>query len=232
MATIWQKVRTLSLSNIHTLLDKAIDLNSIGAVKQHVRDLEEAKEDIADQAAVASARHNGLKKELADLRTSIKTTDENINLILSDDDESNDALAETLEARLMSFEQELADKEGQLEEARVTAEALNDATQRLSDKHHQMLSSLRHLEAMDQTAKAKERAAQAIRAAADAGSAGADATVDSVTARIQNRVAVADARFERAMGKMNDSVEVSVVKAQAQARLAARRAKLSGKTED
>ena len=56
MASIFSKVRALALGNIHDLLDKAIDLNSPAVVRQYVRDLGEAKEQLADEAA-AQKRH-------------------------------------------------------------------------------------------------------------------------------------------------------------------------------
>ena len=37
MAGLFQKARVAALSSAHALMDKIIDLNSVGAVKQYVR---------------------------------------------------------------------------------------------------------------------------------------------------------------------------------------------------
>jgi len=44
MAGLFQKARIAALSAAHALMDKVVDLNSIGAVKQYVRDLEKPLE--------------------------------------------------------------------------------------------------------------------------------------------------------------------------------------------
>lgn len=226
MATVFQKLRTLTLSNIHGLLDKAIDLNSVEAIKQHVRDLEAASESIADEAAVAKGGVQSKHKQITELTTQIKTTNENIDLILSDADPSNDNLAEPLEARLIGFEESLKVKQVELEEAEKLAADLSDAATKIEAKHQEMLSSLRRLEAMDHSTKAKEKAASAIKQAGEL-AAGAD-SVDNVTQRLEERDTVASARLERALGSMSNSVDMGVIGAQAKDRIAARRAKLSG----
>jgi phage shock protein A len=225
MATLFQKIRTITLGNLHALADKVIDLNSIAAIKQHIRDLEEAKEEIADSAAVAKARVTELNRDIKVLELKKQETDENITLVLSDGDESNDHLAEPLEQRLMGYEEELTAKSEELAEATEVSTSLASATSKLSAKHQEMLSNLRRLEALDRSAKAKEKAASAITQAARAGSSAP--SVDNVERRLRERATVAGARFDRAMGEMTDSVDTGVMSAQAKQRIAARRAKLA-----
>ncbi len=222
MATIGQKLRTITLDNLHTLLDRVIDLNSVGALKQYIRDLETAKEQITDEAVIAKGQVNALRAGVDNLILQIKTTDENINLILGDKDPSNDSVAETLEARLIGYEQKVAQKKEELANAEQDAGALWEAAERLTAKHIEMLGNLQRLESMERTTKAKDRATDALRQAAKAG----EMSVDNLQERIQERSVVADSRFERALGAMADKVDVTVVAAQAKERIEARKAKL------
>jgi len=151
MTTALEKVRTLVLGNLHDLLDATIDLNSMGAIRQHIRDLEAAKEKIADQAAIAKGRVASLQREIADLEIKSKTTDENVDLLLNDTDPTNDHLAEALEARLISYEEALTQKREELVAQSEAANALADATARLTAKHQEMLANLRRLESVEQT---------------------------------------------------------------------------------
>ena len=151
MATVGQKIRTLVLSNLHELLDKTIDLNSTGAIKQHIRDLETARDKITDEAAIAKGRVLTLQAEIRDLDVQISTTNENIELFIKDGDPSNDHLAETLEARLIGYEKKLADKKEALSAEMTTSSALEDASGRLRAKHAEMVEALRKLESIERT---------------------------------------------------------------------------------
>lgn len=227
MASLFQKIRTVTLGNLHALLDKVIDLNSVAAVRQHIRDLEEAKEEIADSAAVAKARVASLTNEAKALQVKIQNTNDNIDLVLSDSDATNDHLAEPLEVRLIGYEEDLATRQAELEEATTTANALAAATSKLQTKHQEMLVNLRRLESLERAAKAKEKAAAALRQAAKAGTSGAAASVDSVERRLREKAVVADARFDRAMGEAEDGVDTGVTALRARQRLAERRARLA-----
>ena len=223
MVGIGEKIRTLTLGNLHDLLDRAIDLNSVGALKQHIRDLEVAKDQITDEAVIAKGQTNALRTEVENLQLQIKTTDENIDLILGDSDPTNDAVAETLEARLIGYEEKLKEKRDELRTADETSIALWESAQRLTAKHTEMLGNLRRIESTDRATRAKERATGALKQAAKTG----EVSVDNIQSRMQERATVADSRFERALGAMVDKVDISVVQAQAKQRIAERRAQLT-----
>lgn len=227
MASLFQKARIAALSAAHSLMDKVIDLNSIGAVKQYVRDLESGLEDLEDASAVAAGHVRTVQREADQLKSQINELNTNIDFILGDSKPENDYLATPLEARLIGLEQRMSTKDEELDSAQKTSKALVEAAAALRAKHQGMVSQIQRLEAMDIAAKAKEKAADAIQQAGKIASSGGDVSIDAVSDRIQRRADVADARFERALGDMTDTVEKDVVVAQAQARLEARKARLA-----
>ena len=227
MASLFQKARIAALSAAHGLMDKVIDLNSIGAVKQYVRDLESGLEDLEDASAVAAGHVRTVQREADQLKSQINELNTNIDFILGDNKPENDYLAPPLEARLIGLEQRMSTTDEELDSAQKTSKALVEAAAALRAKHQGMVSQIQRLEAMDIAAKAKEKAADAIQQAGKIASSGGDVSIDAVSDRIQRRADVADARFERALGDMTDTVEKDVVVAQAQARLEARKAKLA-----
>jgi len=93
MAGIFEKARIAALSAAHSLLDKVVDLNSIGAVKQYVRDLESALEDLEDATAAAAGHVKTVKRDAERLKAQIKELNQNIDFILSDNKPENDHLA-------------------------------------------------------------------------------------------------------------------------------------------
>jgi phage shock protein A len=227
MAGLFQKARIAALSAAHTLMDKVVDLNSIGAVKQYVRDLENALEDLEDASAAAAGHVRTVQRDADQIQYQIKELNQNIDFILSDNKPDNDVLAAPLEARLIGLEQRMSTKAEEISTGQKTSQALLEAVSTLRTRYQNMVEQVIRLEAMDKATKAKESAVEAIRQAGQIASAGADVSIDAVADRIQRRADVADARFERAMGEMNDQVTKDVVVAQAQARLEARKARLA-----
>jgi phage shock protein A len=224
MAGLIEKARIATLAAAHSLMDKVIDLNSIGAVKQYVRDLEGALEDLEDASAAAAGHLRTLQRDTEQMRYQIKELN---HFILSDNKPENDYLATPLEARLIGLEQTVGTKDQEIAAGQKTSQALVEAVSVLRTKHQSMVQQIQRLEAMDAAARAKENAANAIRQAGKITSTGTNVSIDAVADRIQRRSDVADARFERAMGEMNDTVAKDVVVAQAQARLEQRKARLA-----
>jgi phage shock protein A len=231
MAGLFQKARIAALSAAHSLLDKTIDLNSIGAVKQYVRDLENALEDLEDATAAASGHVRTVQRDFDQITFQIKELNQNIDFILTDTKPENDSLAAPLEARLIGLEQRVSTKKDEIEAGTKTAQALSEATSTLRTRYQNMVQQVQRLEAMDMATKAKENAARAMREAGKIAATGSDVSIDAVTDRMQRRADVADARFEQAMGVMSDEVRKDVVMVQAQARLEERKARLLGSGE-
>jgi phage shock protein A len=227
MAGLFQKARVAALSTAHALLDKIVDLNSVGAVKQYIRDMENALEDLEDAAATAAGHLRTVQRDLTQLQSQARELNQNIDFIISDNNPANDHLAKPLEARLIVLEQRIRSKDEEIKSGEKTAQALNEAVSTLQTRYHSMVEQLQRLEAMDRAAKAKESAVEAIRNAGRITAAGGTVSVDAIADRIQRRADVADAKFEQVMGEMSGQVEKDVVLAQAEARLEQRKARLA-----
>lgn len=228
MAGVLAKLRTLTLSNVHALLDATIDLNSLEAVKQHVRDLQDERDKMVSAAGEAEGHVRSTSTEIAVLETKIKDTGANIDLILGDGDASNDHLAERLDLRLQEIEAELEAKREELADLTKIAGELNNVAEQLAAKHRRMMEQLRKLQTLDRTAAIKERATAALRAA---GTGGVDrADVDNVERRIRERSDRAGAQFDRAMDDTREEADVDVAAIKAKQRIAERKAKLAEQT--
>ena len=227
MAGLFQKARVAALSTAHALLDKIVDVNSIGAVKQYIRDLESALEDLQDAAATASGHLRTVQRDYIQLQSQARELNQNIDFILGDNNPANDHLAKPMEARLIAIEQRLQSKKEEIDAGQKTSQALNEAVSTLQVRYQSMVEQLQRLEAMDRSAKAKESAVEAMRNIGRITSAGGNVSVDAIADRIQRRSDVADAKFEQALGEMSGQVEKDVVMAQAEARLEQRKARLA-----
>jgi len=227
MASLLEKIRTAVLANAHKLIDAVIDLDSIAAVKQHIRDLESAMDKMEEAAIEAGGHRRTVTRETQQLQAQITELNQNIDFILTDADQDNDHLALPMEARLAALEEEHQAIAAGVEAANQVAQALNEALSKVQAKHQAMVAQLAKLEAMDRAAKAKEQAARTMEQVSEMDLEGAGASVDNVAAKIQRRADVADERFDRAMTGVSGGFEKDVALAQAEARLAARKARLT-----
>lgn len=227
MASLLDKARIAFLSIAHGILDRVIDMNSIGAVKQHVRDLEESIGGTETAVAETSGDIRSARRK-ADAATSANAAlDRQIDAILSDDDPNNDHHAASLQARFDTNTNLAAIHLQNVTSLEGTRAQLEEVLSALRTKHAQMIGRIAELEALDQQADRTESATAAIRSVSRLDSEGADASIDSVAERIRNRNDRAAAGLSQALGTVAASPELSEARAGVEARLAERRARLA-----
>jgi len=200
MATLMQKVRVVLLGHAHDLLDKSIDMSSPSALRQYVRDLEEALQQMETEGATQAGMCRTYAREKADLEAKIATTKVTITTQLS---QKKDDLARANAARVVQFQAQLEHKAHDLASQQEASAKTDKAIADLRLKHDTMVSRLRELENLDTDTKIKEKSAAALSAAGKLVSGGADLSVDSIEGRMRARNDVASEQFDRAMGTLS-----------------------------
>lgn len=162
-------------------------------------------------------------KEL--LQKRLNQMNDDIDLFLSDNDPSNDHLAESLDRELVGLEQQLADMDTELVDAIETSQTLARVSDKLNKALVHNVRQVREVEIKERAAVAKGKAAEALDKIG--GLANMDASVDSINERIDKKAAVADARLKRALAGFGSDLEDEVLAEKSRKRIAARRAKLN-----
>lgn len=227
MASLLDKVRTAILARAHQLVDLDIDSNSIEAHKVHIRDLEGALDQMGKSVAEAKGNFKSCERELAGKESEIAETNRNIDLLLGDDDPTNDMAAEDLQKTLINMESERDTQKIETDAARETKDALGASYKAIEQKHKKMVSELHGLEATDRATKAKEKAVATAKFASSITSTGADASVDNLKRKMQQRADTADAAFDDAFSKLKETTSDPVMDAKAKAAIAERKARLA-----
>jgi phage shock protein A len=228
MAGLLEKVRIGFLAQAHSLLDKIIDLNSPQAVREYIRELESSIGGIENDAAEAAGHVTTTDREIHKLMGQVESYDHAIDAILGSNDLSSTDKARELQVKLNGFKQQLEAKQTELATAKETADAIVHSLSALRSKHQSMVQQMTALDSMDRAAKDKERAARALQQAAKISSMGSDFSVDDLASRIQARHDVADEKLKRALASMDDVTGKDVALTQADADIAARKARLAG----
>jgi len=228
MAGLLEKVRIGLLAQAHSVLDKIIDLNSPQAVREYIRELERSIEGIENDAAEAAGHVTTTDREVHKLMGQIESYDHAIDSILTSTDPASTDKARELQVKLNGFKQQFEAKQTELATAKETADAIVHSLSALRSKHQSMVQQLTALDSLDKAAKDKERAAKALQQAAKITSMGSDISVDDLASRIQARHDVADEKLKRALASMDDVAGKDVALTQADADIAARKARLAG----
>lgn len=202
MVGIFAKVRTIALGNVHTVLDREINRNSIASVTQHIRDLEDARKDL--EGTLAEARFDARNKttNLTTHKAHAEELTANIKLLMGQNGgaatDQQKASARRMAESLGTLREQIEQETVSAADAEDTANKLTDAVARVNAKEADMKRLLGTLRGQVASAQAKERAASAIEAVASATDAGG--SIDGIADQIGRRGARADAAFERSLG--------------------------------
>ncbi len=224
---LFRKARALVLGNTNSLLDKVIDENSVPVVEQYVRDLGNEVTTITQQAAIAKGSASAQQHKVDASEQYIKDKTADAELLLGDDDPTNDGDAEKIMAHVETCEHELEGLKTDLASLNETAQNLEQTREKMKAKYNEMLQKLTRLRSMDKATKAKEGAARAIQAVGDASNVANGASVDNIVERMEGRSVAADAVLNDAMGTITDSSDDAVAKARLKQRMAEMKARLA-----
>ena len=225
--TIFEKIRLVVLGRAHDLLNAIIDLDSPSAIRQHIRDLEKAMEEIDESVATARGHETTSRNDFTRLESEWNRLDRQIDAILGDGDEANDVHALPLQAKLDGLSPQVKAAHDLVETTSQLATKLNEVRVKLQAKHEAMKTQLQTLETMDKAAKAKEQAADSLKMLNGLDLAGGQTSVDNLARRIEERANKADARLDMALDTANAGLDDDTALASTAANLAQRRARLA-----
>lgn len=225
MSSMLDRVRVAVLGKMNDLLDEVA--NTPNAYKQRIRDLETAMADLRTAVDESVGTTNGYARQVATAQSRIASTQSDIDLLLGDDDPSNDDAALQMQVELEQLNGQIAQWQSLQADSESNTAQLNQALTQLNTKHQEMVNALNRLTLTAAASSAKNRAAAAVEAAV---SASADSgEVDSIQARLDHDADVANARFARVVGGLqaNQSPEQAAALARAKAAIAQRRTEIA-----
>jgi phage shock protein A len=207
--SLFQKVRAVTLGGIHDLLDKAIDMNSTSVVRQYVRDLESALNNLTTEVAVQNGTLRTMAREKAELDAKIENQKVTVTQLLKSVDPTAAQLARDKAKLILTEQTQSATIANQIATQTKTNNDLYATVQRMQAKHDEMVIRVRELERIDRDSKAKENAASAVKQAGSIFNSADTSSVDDLQERMLRRNDVANAKFDQAMGSVASEPETN-----------------------
>lgn len=196
--SLLNKARIVVQSQLNELLDRKV--NTPEGYKQLIRDLEKAQADVGAGHDEGVGTANGYRRSITTLTSQKSQKQGDIDVILGDDDKSNDGAAVELQLAVNDLDTQIQEYTELLSAQEAQNAAIQQALNQLEAKHQEMLTNLRHLQQSQAITSAQNRASAAVEAAVEATSN--VGSVDSIKGQLDHERDVASARFERVVGGM------------------------------
>jgi phage shock protein A len=182
-----------TLGQANSLLNKAIDMNSIPMIEQHIRNLEQAQLTLFDQAAKAEGNIVTLTRQRDDVAHAIEHDKLVATAFLQKNDEKS---AKAVASRIHDEQGNLDMFNQQITTATEQSQALDTQVELLKTNHAKFMAQLRSLKITDNARKGAALTSRSLQDAHNLVESGVDGSVDNLGERInaQNDQAQAELR--------------------------------------
>lgn len=218
MATLLEKVSTLISANLHALLDKALQSNSLAVIDEYIRQVEDNLEDLEDAAATVGGQVKTLKRKMEEFEAKAAELDRNIDVFLR---QGKEDLAIAAQSKLNSTQRLAQQYREQYERQQSEYQKLLEAKLKLEAKLTTIKQERQELQALLDLAKSKEITVKAIESLDDlvgAGDSDVARMAESIRARLDKASARAEMRASRLEEQMDQVLETEQLKLQLEER--------------
>lgn len=222
MASLLDKVQTLIKANLHSLVDRALQSNSMAVIDQYIRDVDNNLDALEDAAATVGGQVKTLQRKRDEFAKQQQDLDRNIDLFLS---QGKEDLARAAQAKLNSVKG-LAETYGtQLERQEREYKSLLDARLKLQAKLTTIRQQREEMAALLELARAKEITNRTIKSLDDLAGVG-DADVARMADAIRTRLDKASAQAEIAASSLDQQMDEAIGRGEVDAQLEERKRRL------
>jgi phage shock protein A len=222
MASLIDKVQTLISANLHAMVDKALQSNSVAVMDEYIRQAEDNLEKLEDTVVTVGGTVKTLKRKWEHYEAEAEKLDQSIDTLLL---QGKRELAAAAQSKLNSTQRIAADYQGQWQEQQKQYEQLLGARRKLEAKLTTIRQEREHLQALLELAKSKEIAIKAVKSLDDLTGIG-DADIARIGESIRARLDRATAQSEMYAGRLDAQMDEVLEKSEIDTQLAERMRRL------
>jgi phage shock protein A len=223
MASLLEKVSTLISANLHALVDKALESNSMAVIDQYIRQVEDSLANLEDAAATVGGETKSIKRKLEDHKQRALELDRVIDAFLL---EGNDNSAAASQSRLNSTQQLIETYEEQLTRQETEFQKLLDAKVKLEARLATMKQQRAELQALLELAKSKEIVVKTMKSLDDLMGSG-DSDISRLAGNIYSRLDKATTAAEIRAKSLDEQMDEVLDRQAIDAQLAERKKRLA-----
>ncbi|MBK8903689.1 MAG: PspA/IM30 family protein [Anaerolineaceae bacterium] len=222
MATLLEKVQTLISANLHEMVDKALETNSVAVMKQYIRDAENNLDELEDAAATVGGEVKSMERKYKEYKKKADQLDRNIDALLM---QGKADLARAAQNELNSARRLQEQYHEQWVRQQREYESLLSARLKLQAKLQTIRQEQKELEALMRLAKSKETTVKAIKSLDDLMGVG-DADIARLGESIRSRLDKATAHSEMYADRLDNQMDAALGSAELDLQLEERKRRL------
>jgi len=222
VATILEKAQTLISANLHAMVDRALEANSVAVMKQYIRDAEGNLAELEEAAATVGGEVKTLERRYLEYKKKSDGLDRNIDMLLM---QGKTDLARAAQNELNSSRRLQEQYHEQWVRQQREYEALLNARLKLQAKLQTIRQEQKELEALLELAKSKETTVRAIKSLDDLMGVG-DSDIARMGEAIRNRLDRATAYSEMYADRLDNQMDEALGSAEIDLQLEERKRRL------
>ncbi len=224
MPSILQKVQTLFSANLHGMIDRALETNSLRVMDEYIRQVERNLEALEDTAATAGGSVRTLKRKYEEFSNLSDKLDRDIDTLIL---RGKNDLAAAAQAE-MNTKQELAQEYYEQWQAQETQyQSILNMRLKLEGRLNTIKQEREKMRSLMELAETKKVMTKTLKSMDKLDTSG-DQEIDGLLDSIYSKIDQEDARAELASRKLSDRIEDTVGIGQVELQLEERRQRLLG----
>lgn len=227
MASLFEKINTLISANLHAIVDRALESNSVKVMDEYIRQVEKNLEALEDSTVTVGGSVKTLKRKYEEFAGAVEKLDRDIDTLIVN---GKDDLAAAAQADLNTKQQLSQDYYTQWQEQEQQYQKMLEMRLKLEARLTTIKQEREHLRALIELAEAKKVTTKTIKSLDDLANTG-DVEINSLTEKIRARLDQEDARLEMATKNISDQIEEAVRGGEIERQLEERRSRLLGKNK-
>jgi phage shock protein A len=222
MASLLEKTQTLIQANLHSMVDKALENNSVAVMKQYIRDAEKNLDDLEDAAATVGGEVKTLERKYKEYKKKADKLDRNIDALLM---QGKTDLASAAQNELNSTRRMQEQYHEQWVRQQREYESLLNARLKLQAKLKTIRQEQKEMESLLRLAKSKEITVKAIKSLDDLTGVG-DGDIARLSESIRSRLDKASAQSEMYASSLDSQMDDVLGKSEIDLQLEERKRRL------
>ena len=222
MASLLEKTQTLISANLHEMVDRALEANSVAVMKQYIRDAEDNIDALEDAAATVGGEVKTLERKYKEYKKKGDQLDRNIDTLVM---QGKMDLAGAAQEELNTTRRLQEQYHEQWVRQEREYESLLNARLKLQAKLTTIRQEQKELEALLELAKSKEATVRAIKSLDDLVGVG-DGDIARIGESIRGRLDKASAYSEMYASRLDSQMDDALGKAEIDIQLEERKRRL------
>lgn len=227
MPSIFEKINTLINANLHAIVDRALEANSVQVMDEYIRQVERNLDALEDSTATVGGTVKTLKRKYEEFAAQAEKLDRDIDTLVI---KGKSDLAAAAQSELNTKQELSQEYYEQWQEQESQYQKMLDMRLKLESRLTMIKQEREHLRSLIELAEAKKVTTKTIKSLDELANTG-DEQITSLTEKIKQRLDTEDARLDMATRNISEEIEEAVSGGEVERQLKERaeRLKASGK---